>query len=115
MLTSLILSSQPLGPPSTEIPTAIEPVEHTQTTSSPSSLSIKGIFFSCFHVKLFLNDPMAYEGKEIIRHNEQIDNATVSTELQIVRLLPSVSWTIYPSQKTFLGTSTTINWAISKG
>ena len=58
---------------------------------------------------------MAHEGKEVIRHNEQTDNATVSTELQIVRLLHSVSLTIYPSQETFLGTSTTIKWAIPKG
>jgi hypothetical protein len=44
---------------------------------------------------------MAHEGKEVIRHKEQTDNATVFTELQMVRLLPSVSLTIYPSQKNF--------------
>ena len=38
---------------------------------------------------------MAHEGKEVIWHKEQTDKATVSTELQIVGLLPSVSLTIY--------------------
>jgi len=38
---------------------------------------------------------MAHEGKEVIRHNEQADNAAVSTELQMVRLLPSVFQVIH--------------------
>ena len=38
---------------------------------------------------------MAHEGKEVIWHKEQTDKATVSTELQIVGLLPSVALTIY--------------------
>ena len=51
---------------------------------------------------------MVHEGKEVSRHNEQTDNATVSTEHQIVHLLPSVNVTIYSSSDTYLGTSTTI-------
>ena len=44
---------------------------------------------------------MAHEGKEVIRHNEQTDNATVSTALQIVRLLHSVSLKIIHLKKIF--------------